>query len=313
MMWPVFVRPSLVVPQAFPGLSDADLTMTIARAAEDHGFRVLEIVAPESDALLDAAGKAARSRDAALILLAGLPLLRARASLSADGPERRKAVETVARILDRASAVGAEAVLVTTGPDPAPSARAAAVERLVESLVELSDRASGSGVTVRLEPTDTNLHHRQVVGPTALAVDLVRRVARRGGRIDINLDLSHIIELGESPGEAFAAAAGDCRHVHLANCAVEPGHPLRGDRHPPFGWPGTEVDQRTLARALTSLDRSGYFADAACVLGVEVIPPEDRDPWATLGEAVAAVGAAMERAGLTPRAGDPRSPTSAGL
>lgn len=293
-------RLSLVVPQAFPGIADESLPAVLDRAAAAHGFSVFEIVAPESAADLDAVDAAAQRAGAGLILLAGLPLLRAGASLSAEGAVRRTAVDTVTAIIDRAERLGAEAVLVTTGPEPGPAHREAALDRLVESLVELAEHAASSGVVVRLEPTDTALHHRQILGSTALAVDLVERVAARGAEIDINLDLSHILQLGESPAESFALAAAHCTHVHLANCALDPAHPLVGDRHPPFGWPGTEVGVPELVAALTALHDAGYIGGLApLVLGVEVIPPKDADPWATLRDAMEAVRAAGAASGLT--------------
>lgn len=286
---------SLVVAQAFPGVDDDEVPGIIDRAAAEHGFEAFEVVPARTPSVRAVVASTLASRSVGAVFLAGLPLLRAGATLSGLAEERRRAVATVRDIIEQSADAGAEAVMTTSGPQDPLLSHMDAVAALVDSLTELAAFAAerAPGVTVRLEPTDTNLQHRQLVGGTALAMDVVAGVRALGQRIDLNLDLSHILELGEEPAESFKLAASSCQHVHLANCAIAPGHPLRGDRHPPFGHPGTEVGAAELAGAVRALRGTGYFANGDLLLGLEVIPIAGDDPWETLRTAVAERDAAL--------------------
>lgn len=293
-------RFSLVVPQAFPGIGDDEVPGVIERATAEHGFAAVEVTPAEDSAVRRAVRSALDRTGVGALFLAGLPLLRAGVALCSAGEGRRRAVSVVRDTIEQARDAGAAAVLVTSGRADGPDG-GAALSRLVDSLSELAGFAAAAapGVRLRLEPTDTDLQHRQLVGATALAVSVAEQLGARGLALDLNLDLSHLLELGEEPEQSLALARPHCRHVHLANCVLRPGHPLRGDRHPPFGHPGSLVGGPELAGALRSLDRLGYLAPDA-VIGVEVTPLPGEDPWATLAAAVAAVRTAQEIAAGPP-------------
>lgn len=289
-------RFSLVLSQAFPGVVDEDVPGIMERAGIEYGFEVFEVVPAVEARTRTLVADAARRRGAGLVYLAGLPLLRAGATLIGELEDRRRAIATVKDIIEQAAEAGAESVMITSGRPGEGADLDDATLRLVESFTELAGFAAdhAPGVMLRLEPTDTDLQHRQLVGSTELALSIVRRVREVGQVIDINLDLSHLIELGEVPRDSLALAAPACRHVHLANCAIRPGHPLRGDRHPPFGAPETEVGLAELAAALGDLRGAGYFSgEPVSIIGLEVTPLEGDDAWSTLGQAVADLDTAM--------------------
>lgn len=288
---------SLVVPQAFPAATDDELADVVGRARASHGLDAFELVWPED---ADAAARLADNLDGArVVLLAGLPLLRAGATLSGpDGP-RRAGIRAVAAVLDQAASAGAEAVMVTSGPRSSGMDSAEQASALVDSLVVCAALARERGVRLRLEPTDTDVQHRQLVGPTALALEILTRVAERGEVVDLNLDLSHLLQLGESPERSIEAAREHCTHVHLANVVLDPGHVLYGDRHPPFGLDGSSVGSEALSAAVGHLAGSGYLDPSRrALLGVEVIPLRGTDAEQTLDVALAEVDAALGAHGL---------------
>jgi sugar phosphate isomerase/epimerase len=294
-------RLSLVLPQAFPGLGDDEVPGVIERAAHEHGFELVELTPAAGPAAQRAIRSSLDRAGVQALFLAGLPLLRAGVALCSAGEKRRRAVAVVRDTIEQARDAGAAAVLVTSGRADGAEDRATALSRLVDSLTELAAFAAevAPGLRLRLEPTDTDLQHRQLVGATSLAVSVVEQVGERGLDLDLNLDLSHLLELGEQPAQSLGRARPHCSHVHLANCVLEGGHPLRGDRHPPFGYPRSLVGVDELAETLRSLDRLGYLAPDV-VIGLEVIPLAGDDPWATLATAVAAVRTARTLAASRP-------------
>lgn len=287
-------RFSLVLSQAFPGVDDDDVPGIIERAVGEHGFGVVELTPAAGSAEWRAIGSSLERFGVQAVLLAGLPLLRAGVALCSAGEDRRRAIAVVRDTIEQACEAGAGAVLVTSGRADDPRDRVAALSRLVDSLTELAEFAAdvAPDLRLRLEPTDTELQHRQLVGATTLAVSIAEQVGERGLELDLNLDLSHLLELGEQPAQSLARARPHCRHVHLANCVLESGHPLRGDRHPPFGHPGSLVGVPEIAETLRSLSRLGYL-NPEVVIGLEVTPLAGHDPWTTLATAVAAVRTAQ--------------------
>jgi sugar phosphate isomerase/epimerase len=294
-------RFSLVLPQAFPGVDDDDVPGVIERAVAEHGFDVVELTPAAGSAARRAIHTSLERAGVQALFLAGLPLLRAGVALCSAGEDRRRAIAVVRETIEQACEAGADAVLVTSGRADDPRDRRAALSRLVDSLTELAEFAADVApeLRLRLEPTDTELQHRQLIGATTLARSIVEHVGDRGSALDLNLDLSHLLELGEQPAQSLAHARPHCRHVHLANCVLEGGHPLRGDRHPPFGHPGSLVGVPEIAETLRSLDRLGYLTPEV-VIGLEVTPLPGHDPWATLATAVAAVRTARGLAARRP-------------
>ena len=291
-------RLSVVHPQAFPSHTPEQLAASVPRLLA-LGLAGLEVTdaraAPVRDRL-----RQVTAQGAECVYLAGLPMLRARLSLCAEGDARAYAVRAGKTLVDDAAAVGASSILFTSGPDPGPAGRAAATRRLVASLTELCEHAaqSSSGVLVCLEPTDREVHHRQLIGPTAEALDVIDRLAGTGHRLGLNLDVSHLLQLGEDIEDSLSLASGCCRHVHLSNCCLrDRGNPLFGDYHVPFGYAGSEIGPDELTDVLKLLARLGYLTSTQqTLLGVEVRPLADADPWLTLGEALGRVRDSFDRA-----------------
>jgi sugar phosphate isomerase/epimerase len=106
----------------------------------------------------------------------------------------------------------------------------------------------------------------------------------------ILLDLSHLPLLGETFRHAVQTVAPYLRRVHLGNCVLkDPSHPRYGDRHPPFGIEGGEIDVPELTAFLRCLLQVGFLAEErrGSVL-FEIAPwPPHREPDSVVAESLA--------------------------
>jgi sugar phosphate isomerase/epimerase len=273
--------------QAFP---DGDPSRDAHRLVDEYGVDTIETVA------VPRRGVPLRTGGATVIMLGGLPLLRAGLSLSSSGADRDTAVDFARLLIDDAASCGASRLLLTSGPDR-PDDRDTARAELARSLSELHRYCAvrAPDLLLSLEPTDRTIRHRQLIGPTREALEVIRAC---DGLIEINLDVSHLLQLGEDPIASLRLAAPHTRHVHLANCVLtDPAHPLYGEHHPPFGIPDSDVGPEQLITLLNAMSIAGYFDPAhPTTVSLEVVPPEGADPWQVADEAVRQAAAALRAA-----------------
>jgi sugar phosphate isomerase/epimerase len=135
--------------------------------------------------------------------------------------------------LDRALAAGATRVVTNSGADQ-PAAREAAREQLVR-FYQVLCRHVPPTVTILIEPTDRTLDKRKLIGPSAEAAALGRRLRAEGcANFASMVDMGHVPLLGETLAQAFQDSADCLGHIHLGNCILRnPQHPLFGDKHVP--------------------------------------------------------------------------------
>lgn len=297
-----YCRFGVVYPQSFPDSLDATGSAFfdgIERVASWEPVRMLEL-APPTD-VDDFAGlrKLVEERSLPCLWLGGLPMMRGHTNgLCLDGEEGSQALAYGRSLIDQAYDIKAESLLVLSGPD-SPDHRRPRREQLAANLTELcryaEDQATSYVLDIRLEPTDRTTTFHQLIGPTEEAVGVLEVVAASGvSNASLNLDLSHLDQLGDDWDAALRMARPWCRHVHVANCVIaDPGHPMYGDRHPPFGAADSEVDIAALTEFLRLLCDHGYLRPGSeVVLSSEVKPLAGEDPWGVLQVAYADVLAA---------------------
>lgn len=62
------------------------------------------------------------------------------------------------------------------------------------------------------------------------------------------------IMLGETPKKTLTTTKDYLKHAHMGNCLIRDlNHPLYGDKHPRFGYPGSEIDVPELTEYLPYL------------------------------------------------------------
>jgi sugar phosphate isomerase/epimerase len=129
------------------------------------------------------------------------------------------------------------------------------------------------GVTPMLEPFDTEIDKKFLYGPTAQCVEMVRSLGEDVG-LCIELDVAHLPLMGETFKHAIRMVAPGLRRVHLGNCVLkDSSSPLYGDKHPPIGIDGGEIDVPQLAEILRLLMEVGYLkANTRSSLVLEITP-----------------------------------------
>lgn len=278
------VAKSVVITALFPeAVRSADaLIRVLSLAAEDGFYDTVEFYY-EGDPSAAADIRKALDRFAQpSVFLGGARLKSCRLNLgSLDGDHRRYAIAETKKLIDQAYAYGSSKILLTSGETLSSAAdRQESFERLAESLKELcayaAARAEERMLHITLEFFNDHGEPYFLIGPTSVAKRLAESVASEHGNFEITFDLSHIVQLGEAPAESLAQLSPYVRHVHLANCYLKnPVHPLYGDKHPPFGWPDSEVSGGDVLSFLRELMLQGFFdRREPWTMGIEVITPE---------------------------------------
>lgn len=225
-------------------------------------------------------GKLFKENELAGIFVAVIPLKEKGLNLCGLDEENRKAAiaETIACI-DRARGLGAEAVMVCSGKNPANRADISrCLDAFVQSMQEISDYMKRTGESLRLllEPCDSEMDARHLLGPTKLAVEAVRRVREFCPGFSLTMDTAHVLEEGEDFLQAMELARPYCSHVHFANCMVANRmDALYGDKHVGFDYPDggfTYLELEKIFKALEKLYGDGHLDIALEILCRETDP-----------------------------------------
>lgn len=285
------IRPGLVHFMAFPfaAKGEGPIVESCRQVLADSFFEVIEIAWVKDPA--------ERARMGALLTSAGVEakycvhpqLLGPRLDLnSADDAARQRAIQEVRGGIDAAAELGIRDVGLLSGFD-APHDRAAALDRLVASLIELGRHAALRGCNLVLEVFDRELDKKCLVGPADVARQLAERVKRSCPNFGLLVDLSHIPLLGESPAQALRPVAPHLAHVHIGNAYFKDrSNPLWGDFHPRFGYPGGANDVPEIVDFLRELFAIGYLSldgPRRGAVSFEIKPIGDEDPFVMLASA----------------------------
>ena len=253
---------------------DGPILDSISAVAADPFFEVLEITRINDPATRDRAKAILNKNEIELGFGAQPILLGGGLDLNhPDDTERRKAIEAVEAGIDEAQQMDIRNVGVLSGRPGGD--KSAAMDRLVDSLKELSAYAGVNGCRVVLETFDQVPFGKNcLIGPTRDAVQVSEAVRAEHPEFGLMLDLSHLPLIGESPEEAIGIAGGHLVHVHIGNCAMDdPEHPAYGDNHPRFGAPGPRNGVPELAESLRFLLATGYLTkDNRKAVSFEVRP-----------------------------------------
>jgi sugar phosphate isomerase/epimerase len=290
--WKRFFRLGVVHYAAFPEAQGSSWIRSFCHILGDEDYEAVEISTNFDPSLTPAIASLIQSTGLRLILSGGAIFFREGWDLSSFDPEvRQRAVVRVKEIMESADLLGADAVMIFSGPDVQQGRRPQAMDALKTSLKTLSEhgnRCLGTHAPqLHVEIFDRDLTIRRLLGPSGESAQLIRSVRREGATAGITVDLSHIHQQGETPEGVLSELGETLVHVHLSNCVVDdPGDPLYGDKHPPFGWPGSRVGRKELAGFLKALEQSGFFdrpfRGERPIISLEVKPPPGTDPYLIL-------------------------------
>jgi len=276
----------------YPVIKDDNPELTIQTAetiAKDPFFNVLEVRRSEYPGVHEKLAEIADVSGLNLGVGAQPGLLINKLSLNdADEAGRQAAIAEVKKSVDAAYEVGARMTACLSGPDVDDDAdRPAAVDRLVESLVEIckhaQEQAKDYTVWVSLETFDHKIDKKCLIGPTELGVEVSERVRKEAPNFGLCIDLSHLPLLGEDSMTCLATAGEHLIHIHAGNAIMhDEEHEGYGDMHPRFGHPDGENGVTELAEFFKALIYVGYFeSDVPTrkpVVTFEVKPLGDESP-----------------------------------
>ncbi|MEK6795763.1 MAG: sugar phosphate isomerase/epimerase [Spirochaetota bacterium] len=188
--------------------------------------------------------------------------------------------------LDAAKAVGAKEMIFASGADAAAGKRAEALAMFKDFCVFLCTEAKKRGITVLLEPFDTDFDKKFLMGPTTECVNLIHSLEPKIDNLGIELDMAHIPLMHETFDQAIRTVAPYLKRVHLGNCVMkDASNPWYGDNHPPMGIEGGEIDVPVLTEILRILVDIGYIGkDNKGTLVVEMQPFPGRSVDETIAD-----------------------------
>lgn len=295
--WAKFIHLGLVVPAFYPEIRErkGPVLEVIRKIVADPFFQAMEIPGAEDPALrqelariVQAGGKAVIFSGASYCALGGYNLH------DLDEEKRLGAVRNVQKIVGEADDLGCKVLYVMGFEAPAPAARGRALEKFADSLASLASYAReknpSSPLTISVENFYILREVPFLIGPTREFAAMLRDLRRVHPNLGLTFDTSHILQLGEDLSATYLAVQDVIAHVHLSNCLIrDKTSPFFGDRHPPYGMPGSEIGIPQLAAFLKLLDGVGHFSRSfptgKPVLSLEVIRPAGQTPVETLEQA----------------------------
>lgn len=223
------------------------------------------------------------------VYLAGFPMKRDRVNLGdLDTSKRQYAIDKVQQLIDEAYYYGSEKMLFVSGERYATEEEnERSFELLVQSVHQLSQYAENVATDYVLELCLEFFNDQgepfYLLGPTEQSKRLIEQAQRLGAgeHLKLTFDLSHVIQLQEDPYQSLTTLWPFTRHIHLANCVTQhPNDPFYGDKHPPFGWANSDVDEDMVLDYVSHI--VSMNPDNQVILGVEIITPKGRDRFTEL-------------------------------
>jgi sugar phosphate isomerase/epimerase len=293
--WTKHFSLGIVVPAFFRDirLRKGPILEVMHRAASDPFFQALEFSGAEDPAIRKELAGMVRACGKSLIFSGGSYCYANQNNLhDLDEGRRKAAVENLRRIVDEAVEYGCR-VLYVMGFE-APADRRAGLQKFRTSLAELSAHARGVNPSAPLTLSVENFHifirDPFLIGPTLETAEMLRDLRRDHPNLGLTFDTSHILQLQEDLPSTYRSVRDVIAHVHLSNCLLrDRSSPFYGDKHPPYGLPGSEIGIAELAAFLKVLKDAGHFERAfptgKPVLSLEIITPSNQNPEKTLAEA----------------------------
>jgi len=265
--WEGFFHLGVVYPKLFSHANSGQgpILETLATLLQDPFFSAVEVtwikdedVRRKARDLLQVSGMA--------VLFNGAPAIRElQINLCAlDSELRQTSVARLKRVIDEAYFLGAKILHCVSGPDPGPPQRSEAKRVLIDSLEQLCqyalENATDYALVLALENSDREVDRLALLGPTAETVEVVQAVRRHFSNCGILLDQGHFSLMKENPEQALEMARGMLTHVHIGNCySKDRSKPYFGDKHLPFGVPGSDVGVDELAAFIRKLREIGFW------------------------------------------------------
>jgi sugar phosphate isomerase/epimerase len=160
----------------------------------------------------------------------------------------------------QAAAIGATGFVFGSGGPPYAETTKANQQAFFDFCCWLCEQLAPHGIDALLEPFDFDFDKKFAYGPLTANLEVVQRVRETFPNIGIELDVAHLPLMREGFVSSIQRSAPFLKRVHLGNCVMKnPADPFYGDRHPPIGYPGGEIDGPELKEILTALLQTKFL------------------------------------------------------
>lgn len=177
--------------------------------------------------------------------------------------EQRRVRLIMEDFINQAAAIGATGFIFAAGGPPANQATTAHHHAFANFCRWLCERLAPHGIDALLEPFDFDFDKCFLHGPIDRTLELIEEVAADFPNFGLELDMAHLPLMREPFVSAIERSASWLKRVHLGNCVMrDETDPFYGDRHPPIGYPGGEIDGPELDKILTTLIDVGFLQSA---------------------------------------------------
>lgn len=154
------------------------------------------------------------------------------------------------------------------------------LEALIKSTIELCNYAKIKGsMPVCLEIFDYDIDKCSLIGKAELAARYCSIVRKQCDNFGLMVDLSHIPLIKETIEEHVSPIKDYITHVHIGNAYMKDKNDIAyGDKHPRFGYPGSENDINEIVIFLRKLIDIGYLnKHNKSIISFEIKPQGDED------------------------------------
>lgn len=277
---------SIVMPAFFRNtVNDAYfLIEMLKQVKKDRWYNVVEFYFEGDEKQFLDIGNVLRNYGFDSVFLAGIPLKVNKLNLSSlVAEERGYAIKRVMEWIDRAYSFNSKKLLISSGVGyGSAEGNMKAKEALINSIVLLCRYADHSAddyiLDITLEYFNDQGEPWFLIGPSKDALELAKQVSAYCRNFELTFDLSHAVQLRENPFESFTSIMQYVNHIHIANCVItDSSNIFYGDRHPPIGLQGGEVEEDDVCRFIMQVMQAGYFdiKGKNKIVGIEVICPDD--------------------------------------
>ncbi|MDR2675169.1 MAG: TIM barrel protein [Opitutaceae bacterium] len=164
-------------------------------------------------------------------------------------------------MVDQAGACGCSGFIFASGGPAYAKGAQANHDAFYDFCCWLCEALAKYNIDALLEPFDYDFDKAYLYGPLDRNIELVERVARVHPNIGIELDIAHLPLMREELVSSIRRCGKWLKRVHFGNCVMKnPADPFYGDRHPPVGYPGGEIDTPQLQTALQTLLETGFLS-----------------------------------------------------
>jgi sugar phosphate isomerase/epimerase len=183
---------------------------------------------------------------------------RSLAPAAMDSEHRSYSMNVYKDELERAKLCNSTKIITNAGPNDVEN-RDQCMDYLVEFYIEICKCAES--MTVMIEPTDWDTSKCKLIGSSAEAVEICKRVRDAGcDNMASMIDMCHVPLMHETIAQAMKDTGEYLEHIHLGNCVTDKASPFYGDKHPGIGIEGGVYGVEDLAENFILGLQSGYFS-----------------------------------------------------